>query len=617
MVLPHRVLSFYEWLAPQLWFNSPIVVFLTVVAALVMVACFFSYLICVIRHGPFEAFYVVAQGIFNAVPDLALTSPRRVTAMAYLAVKEAIRRRVLVVFVIFTLLLLIGAWFLNNRVDDPARLYLGVVMTATNYLIVILAIFLSSFSLPADIKNRTIYTVITKPVRAGEIILGRILGFTAVGTVMLAAMCVVSYLFVTRGLDHTHELDQAKVAAVDALKRDMTPTEVDQAPSTALGGGHQHKIVRKGGALVLDRVAGHSHAIVTVGEGEAKKYLVGPYQGMLEARVPQYGEFAFMDVKSGQLETPIHVGYEWEYRMHVEGQTDAAAVWTFDDMRAERFPQGLPIELTIDVYRSYKGNIERRVRGMITLARPNSPARSAPLIFVSDEFAVQQILFPARHKVDPDVLGGAYKPDVGSDGKVDIFKEFVDENGRMEVWLQCFDAGQYFGVAEGDMYLRAADNWFLSNFVKSYVSMWMQMVLMICFGVTFSSFLSGAVAMLANILVLVIGYFAQEISDLVNKVTVGGGPLESLIRILTHRTAVLDYEGPEFILWIDSVFLWFIDKAVLMLPRFGDFNTSRFVADGFDIYNDLLAQHLAVTLAFCLVLTIVGYFFLRTREIAA
>jgi hypothetical protein len=286
-------------------------------------------------------------------------------------------------------------------------------------------------------------------------------------------------------------------------------------------------------------------------------------------------------------------------------------------MRAERFPQGLPIELTIDVYRSYKGNIERRVRGMITLARPNSPARSAPLIFVSDEFAVQQILFPARHKVDPDVLGGAYKPDVGSDGKVDIFKEFVDENGRMEVWLQCFDAGQYFGVAEGDMYLRAADNWFLSNFVKSYVSMWMQMVLMICFGVTFSSFLSGAVAMLANILVLVIGYFAQEISDLVNKVTVGGGPLESLIRILTHRTAVLDYEGPEFILWIDSVFLWFIDKAVLMLPRFGDFNTSRFVADGFDIYNDLLAQHLAVTLAFCLVLTIVGYFFLRTREIAA
>ena len=34
-------------------------------------------------------------------------------------------------------------------------------------------------------------------------------------------------------------------------------------------------------------------------------------------------------------------------------------------------------------------------------------------------------------------------------------------------------------------------------------------------------------------------------------------------------------------------------------------------------YGDLLAQHMAVTMAFCVVLTIIGYFFLRTREIAA
>jgi hypothetical protein len=54
-----------------------------------------------------------------------------------------------------------------------------------------------------------------------------------------------------------------------------------------------------------------------------------------------------------------------------------------------------------------------------------------------------------------------------------------------------------------------------------------------------------------------------------------------------------------------------------MLPRFYDFNTSRFVADGYNINGGLLAQHLAVTMAFCVVLTVIGYFFLRTREIAA
>ena len=41
-------------------------------------------------------------------------------------------------------------------------------------------LLLSTFSLPGDFKSKTIYTIVTKPVSAhGEIILGRILGFTA------------------------------------------------------------------------------------------------------------------------------------------------------------------------------------------------------------------------------------------------------------------------------------------------------------------------------------------------------------------------------------------------------------------------------------------------------
>ena len=56
------------------------------------------------------------------------------------------------------------------------------MLTATSYLVLLLALFLSSLSLPADIKNRTLHTVVTKPVRPSEIVLGRILGFAAVGT---------------------------------------------------------------------------------------------------------------------------------------------------------------------------------------------------------------------------------------------------------------------------------------------------------------------------------------------------------------------------------------------------------------------------------------------------
>jgi hypothetical protein len=35
------------------------------------------------------------------------------------------------------------------------------------------------------------------------------------------------------------------------------------------------------------------------------------------------------------------------------------------------------------------------------------------------------------------------------------------------------------------------------------------------------------------------------------------------------------------------------------------------------VNNDLLAEHAVLTLAFCLVTSVVGYFFLKTREIAA
>ena len=69
---------------------------------------------------------------------------------------------------------------------------------------IVLGLFLATVSIPADIKSKTIYTIVTKPVRAGELVLGRIFGFIAVVTVLLVAMGVISYLFVVRGMQHEH-----------------------------------------------------------------------------------------------------------------------------------------------------------------------------------------------------------------------------------------------------------------------------------------------------------------------------------------------------------------------------------------------------------------------------
>ena len=62
-------------------------------------------------------------------------------------------------FGVFLLILLFAGWFLDANSNDPAPLYLSFVLTATTYLVLLIALFLSAFSLPADIKNHTIYTM--------------------------------------------------------------------------------------------------------------------------------------------------------------------------------------------------------------------------------------------------------------------------------------------------------------------------------------------------------------------------------------------------------------------------------------------------------------------------
>ena len=58
--------SFTEWLAS----NS--LLFLIVVTAAIVVSVSFGYFVAAFRHGPFEGFYVLAQVIGEAVPDLSL-----------------------------------------------------------------------------------------------------------------------------------------------------------------------------------------------------------------------------------------------------------------------------------------------------------------------------------------------------------------------------------------------------------------------------------------------------------------------------------------------------------------------------------------------------------------
>jgi hypothetical protein len=120
------------------------------------------------------------------------------------------------------------------------------------------------------------------------------------------------------------------------------------------------------------------------------------------AKSPVYGKLQIFDRTGKKAEKGINVGNEWEYRGYIEGgtpgvQTRAAAIWTFTGVTEEKYPKGLPLEMTLRVFRSYKGDIERGVLGEIVIRNPNPDAkvkRSGPILFESKEFVADDQFIP-------------------------------------------------------------------------------------------------------------------------------------------------------------------------------------------------------------------------------
>ena len=173
----------------------------------------------------------------------------------------------------------------------------------------------------------------------------------------------------------------------------------------------------------------------------------------------------------------------------------------------------------------------------------------------------------------------------------DLFRDLSD-NGRFEVWLRCLEPAQYFGAAQRDLYIRAGDASFELNFVKAYLGIWMQMVLMIAFGVMFSTFLSGPVALTATLGALVGGLFNDFMTQLAHHQVIGGGPFESLDRIVKQQNVVSDLDpglGTTMVKMMDVPAEYFLRLMSSILPSFGDFSYSGFVAYGYNVDFNMLA----------------------------
>ena len=151
----------------------------------------------------------VLAGMLRGFKEFASPSPRRVYAIASLTFKESIRKKALLVFVVFAVLFMFASWFMaspSDRPDMQVRNYVAFVFIAINMLVLPVVLLLSCWGLPEDIRIRSLHTVVTKPVRRNEVVLGRMLGFASVGTMILLIMSTVGFIWIQRQVSDNVEL---------------------------------------------------------------------------------------------------------------------------------------------------------------------------------------------------------------------------------------------------------------------------------------------------------------------------------------------------------------------------------------------------------------------------
>ena len=135
-------------------------------------------------------------------------------------------------FVVFALLFMFAGWFMGSSKDitpDQVKVYVSFVLTSMAWLTLPVVLILACFGIPEDIRLRSIHTVVTKPARRIEIVIGRILGISLIGLLVLVIMAIIGYIWIVRQTpEKAQDLLTCRVAnygGIAFLSREGEPVE--------------------------------------------------------------------------------------------------------------------------------------------------------------------------------------------------------------------------------------------------------------------------------------------------------------------------------------------------------------------------------------------------------
>jgi ABC-2 type transport system permease protein len=118
----------------------------------------------------------------------------RIGAIARTTFIELARLRVFYVLVLFALVLIISSSFIARiSFQQELQVTRDIALGAINFFLSMLAIVATAQLLPRDLEDRVIYSVLAKPVRRFEYMLGKFLGAFGLLAISLIAMSILCF----------------------------------------------------------------------------------------------------------------------------------------------------------------------------------------------------------------------------------------------------------------------------------------------------------------------------------------------------------------------------------------------------------------------------------------
>ncbi|MFH1227678.1 MAG: ABC transporter permease [Planctomycetota bacterium] len=124
-------------------------------------------------------------------------------AIVLLAYKESIRKKIFLIVIIFTILLVMLSSFMPVvKSADRIRLVEIWSLQGISFLGILMAIFLAAVSLPEDIEMKRLLLILPKPISRETFIIGKLLGFVLTMGIFVLIMGIVSllYLYIVAGI---------------------------------------------------------------------------------------------------------------------------------------------------------------------------------------------------------------------------------------------------------------------------------------------------------------------------------------------------------------------------------------------------------------------------------